>query len=205
MKRFSALVLICGMLFIPAALAQTYFHPFEDVKGHWAETYIETLYNRGIVTGKSATIFAPNLQVTRAELTKMVLGMMRLGVNSRVRSTPFNDVDEEAWYAPYIALAYEEGFITGYADGSFRPNDMVTRAEALSVVLSAAGLLNDDYEPSYPLPFSDVPRLAWFGDLAFYAHDQGLVDPCGEELFCPHTPINRAETAKLVALSLGLL
>ncbi|MBP7057530.1 S-layer homology domain-containing protein, partial [Candidatus Gracilibacteria bacterium] len=113
---------------------------FCDVlSGDWAKPYVDTLAVSNIVTGTAAGCpqgrkFFPNNPVSRAEALKMLLGSYGIPNNAGTVSR-FFDVDSNIWYSSYIATAVNMGLVTGYSDGSFHPNYMLTRAE-MSKILS---------------------------------------------------------------------
>lgn len=89
--------------------------PFTDIAGHFAENYIKTLYQKGVINGKTATKFEPNANMTRAELVKIVVGAFDIPV-TKVTESSFQDVDPTAWYASYIEAAYKAGIVEGYTN-----------------------------------------------------------------------------------------
>ena len=87
--------------------------------------------------------FRPTDSITRAEFAKIVCTVFGLEVNTNTQVEPFNDVADNAWYAKYIAALYNAKgvnkgtIINGYEDGTFRPNDKITRQEAAKIIASA--------------------------------------------------------------------
>jgi len=167
---------------------------FNDVEGHWAEIYIEQLYEAEVVSGKSEGIFDPNGNITRAELTKIAILAFGYSVNTNVDEHPFSDVPRNSWYAPYIEEAKNQGIVEGYPTGGFGPNDFITRAAALKIILGAAKI---DASGSVP-DFSDVPLDAWFAEYVGYAQANNIVGGYGDGTFRPGNNITRAEVAKIV-------
>jgi len=94
---------------------------------------ILSLKNKGIVSGYDDGTFKPFNTINRAEFTKIVMGATGLGISG---SNCFSDVADE-WFAPYVCSAKENGIISGYSDGTFKPNNTVNVAEALKIVLNA--------------------------------------------------------------------
>ena len=149
---------------------------FNDTGGHWAESYINTLYEEEIVSGKSEGIFEPNSNITRAELTKIAILAFGYSVNTTVQEHPFSDVPRNSWYAPYIEEAKVAGIVEGYPTGGFGPHDFITRAAALKIILGAAGL---DTSGSVAV-FSDVPLDSWFAEYVGYAQTNDVVSGYGD-------------------------
>ena len=173
-------------------------HPFTDIVGHWGEDYIRQIYEREIVSGKTATLFDPNVNITRAELTKIaVIAFEVAGIE--LPQYPFDDVAEEAWYYPNISIARNAEVIEGYPDNTFRPNNPITRAAALKILLEAAGLEVGAGEASFP----DISADAWFAPYVAYAQTNNIVGGYSDGTFGPGNFITRAEVAKIVVKILG--
>ncbi|MBD3917167.1 S-layer homology domain-containing protein [Paenibacillus sp. PR3] len=109
---------------------------FTDIRNHWAKHEIELLTSKLIVNGTSASVFAPNATLTRAEF--VVIVARALGLSDQAgNSSKLNDVTLGSWYSDAVGGAVHAGIITGYQDGSFRPQQHVTREE-MAVMLSRA-------------------------------------------------------------------
>jgi hypothetical protein len=118
-------------------------HPFEDVAGNWAEEHIKYLYCEGIINGRTGSEFMPEDEITRTEFLKILLLTFGYDIPEENISTIemiFSDIEEESWYTPYVYTAYEGEIIDGYShDGTFKPYREITQAEALKMLLMAAG------------------------------------------------------------------
>ena len=111
---------------------------YSDVaRGDWFNTYVATLENAGVIVDtRTNGKFRPNDAITRAELASMIAQFAGLDSASAAN---FNDVGTIYWAAKEIAIAAKMGWINGYPDGSFRPNQNVTRAELMAMVNRALG------------------------------------------------------------------
>ena len=167
---------------------------FSDTNGHWAESYIGTLYDSEVVSGKTATTFEPNSNITRAELTKIALLAFGHSVNTSVKEHPFSDVPMNSWFAPYVEEAKTQGIIEGYPSGGFGPNDFITRAAALKIIIESAGFAVIGGVPI----FSDVPTDSWFTPYVTFANNNEVVGGYPDGTFGPGRNITRAEVAKIV-------
>ena len=104
---------------------------FRDVAtGSWYNTYVATLNNAGVITDSSNGYFRPNEAITRAELAAMLANF----TETAGAANYFNDVSARYWAANAIAICAKLGWITGYPDGSFRPDRNVTRAELMAMI-----------------------------------------------------------------------
>ncbi len=103
---------------------------FTDVKaGMWCNRAIATLTNMGIIKGYTDGSFRPNADITRAELATIIARFAKLDVNTKT----FSDINGH-WAQKSIELAAGNGWINGYEDGTFRPNNNITRAETFAMI-----------------------------------------------------------------------
>lgn len=103
---------------------------FTDVKaGMWCNRAVATLTNMGIIKGYTDGSFQPNKSITRAELATIIARFAKLDVNTKT----FSDINGH-WAQKNIELAAGNGWINGYEDGTFRPNNNITRAETFAMI-----------------------------------------------------------------------
>ena len=185
---------------------------FSDTPNHWAETYADKLKEKCDVFGYQNEVgdylktFGPDNPITRAELVRMLIACKH--VEGLSFEQHFPDVNESDWFGIYITYAYEQGWIIGYQDGEFKPNQPITRAEAIKIILlshySAEDIIGED------ATFSDVDISAWYAEFVAFAEELGFVsgytDENGEKTgqFRPELNITRGESAKIISLVLGL-
>ncbi|WP_460326218.1 carbohydrate binding domain-containing protein [Paenibacillus sp. YSY-4.3] len=105
-----------------------------DIKGHWAESMLGKWTSLGVLSGYPDGKLNPNQPMSRAEFSML---LQRVFGISGTNQLPFKDVPADAWYASSLAAAAHAGFIKGYEDGTFKPSNSITRAEA-AVMLSRA-------------------------------------------------------------------
>lgn len=109
---------------------------FSDVPaGKWYVVAVSTLANAGAIKGYSNGTFQPGKPITRAEFVTILTGIY--GVNTS-KGMPFADVGS-AWCHDAVATAYANGWVGGYADGTFHPNQTITRAEAVTILNRVLG------------------------------------------------------------------
>ena len=109
---------------------KTYSNTFSDVpKSCWAANYIGYMQQFGIITGYSDGSFRPDAPVTRAEFAAIASRFEKLTEGSK----SFADVPDTYWAARYINFAATRGWVTGYSDGTFKPENTITRAEVAAV------------------------------------------------------------------------
>jgi hypothetical protein len=180
------------------ALTNPRVHPFTDIRGHWAENSIAGLYFAGVVGGVSPTAFEPERSITRAEVLKIV--MEAFALTSGAATVSFPDVEANRWYYAYVCKGSELGVIRGYEDGTFRPNQSITRQELCVVVsraMESAGKRLTAVDAR--ADFIDNSEISAYAADAVYALQQaGVISGYEDGSFRPARPITRAETAKIV-------
>jgi len=129
---------------------------YPDVaSGTWYCKAVTALSGVGVITGYPDGTFGPDNTITRAEFVAMA--MRFAGVNRKTGSTGLSDVASAHWAAGYIAAAVDGGYLSGYPDGTFRPDGLVTRAEAVTILNNLRGCAGLDQGKT----FSDVPETHW--------------------------------------------
>jgi hypothetical protein len=167
---------------------------------HWASEFIGKLYELGIVDGKTPTEFAPDDNLSRAEMVK--IAMQSFGYELDTTLMPiFTDVKATDWFYSYVMTAKSLGIVSGYADSTFKPNDPITRSEALKIILVASKL---DTTKAPAATFTDVPRNQWFTQYVDFAFDKKIVNGKAQTLFAPNDLITRAEMAKIAVNTIEL-
>ncbi len=180
---------------------------FTDMIGHEAHYSAILLSDLGIMEGRTEngkTVFAPEERVTRAEFLCLVMKAAGLEPVKDEAVTVFHDDSEiPAEYKAYVAMAYEKGYITGYAEEGlpvFDPNDKITKGEACVMM---GGILDPEAPAVRPV-FADRDFIpAWVVDDAEALVALGVVKTDGGYL-SPFEGVSRAEAAELIAAVVGL-
>lgn len=112
---------------------------FADVPtDHPLFAMIETAFQLGIIKGvsndDSTLSFHPDALVTRSQFVKIILSANHIDIPAVISQSDFPDVDLENWAAPFIHIAHQLGFINGYSNGNFGPDDSLTRAQVAKVI-----------------------------------------------------------------------
>lgn len=113
------------------------WHPmqFEDVTNHWSKDAVNDMGSRMIVEGVGNGDFSPDRAVTRAEFTAVVV--RGLGLRPENGASPFMDMHNEDWYNGAVRTAYAYRLINGFEDGTFHPNETITREQAMVILAKA--------------------------------------------------------------------
>ncbi|NCP77071.1 peptidoglycan DD-metalloendopeptidase family protein [bacterium] len=156
-------------------------------------TAINFLKDKNIVAGNNGK-FLPDATITRGELLKMVFGAAGTVLVSDGQNY-FSDIDTASWQAPYANTAKANKIIGGYSDGTFRPNNPITRAEAFKIIINTFYTESLDMV-SFPV-FDDVAVDTWYAPYALFAKTESLID-FSLNSFKPDTFITRAEVANAI-------
>ncbi|GIP23125.1 cadherin-like beta sandwich domain-containing protein [Paenibacillus sp. J22TS3] len=180
------------------------WHPaaFTDVEGHWAQSAVNDMGSRMIVTGEDSSHYRPDATITRAEFTAIVVRALGLPDNGSI--SPFGDVKSGDWFVGAVAQAKGYGMINGYEDGTFRPLQTISRQEAMVMIERAMKIMGMTTKVDGPegdtllQPFSDRAAVDGWAKAAVAAViKNGIVDGASAALL-PKKEITRAETAAIV-------
>ena len=175
------------------------FLPFVDVTNHWAYTDIKRVYNHGWMVGESATIFAPDQDLTRAMLAVILYAMA--GEPEVTAANPFSDVPAGEWYTDAVIWAAANGIVVGCGDGTFRPDMAVTRAQAAVMLCGYAAFAGRDVTARADLSaFGDAADIpAWAQAEMQWANAEKLILGRDGKLLAPNAAATRAEMASILS------
>lgn len=165
---------------------------FSDINGHWAEESIKRLSVQGLVNGFEDGTFHPDDTVTRAQFVKMIISALGNDMEEVVEQT-FSDVSTEAWYAPYVEMAYKYGIIAG--DGVyFYPDNNITRQEMAVMTARAFGI-----ESGSDITFNDGDSIAdWAVESVKAISGAGIMGGYEDNTFRPEDNTTRAQAAAVI-------
>jgi len=172
---------------------------FSDIAGHWAEDVIEHAVSEGIVSGYPDGTFRPNDTVTRAEFAVMLTSALKLtGEGSALTFTDAAKIP--SWARKAVQQAVQAGMISGYEDGTFRPEAQITRSE-MAVMIAAA--LKLDIKASDTTGFADDESIpSWSKGAIAKLRELDLMVGYGGNRFNPAAHATRAEA---VTILMGML
>ena len=172
---------------------------FQDLDSvEWARTAINGLAMRGMINGRDQYTFDPNANITRAEYCQILMGAIN-ALNAKGEST-FADVPSTAWYYNAVSVASQLGIVSGYGDGNFGPNDLITRQDMALMTYKTAQIMNKSLEPvNAEITFEDSHEIA---DYAFEAvmtlQKAGIINGMTDTTFEPLSNATRAQSAKVI-------
>lgn len=169
-------------------------NPFTDVKegDYFYEPVLWALKEK-VTSGYSATIFAPHMTCTRAEVVTF-LWRANGCPEPKKQENPFVDVSSETYYYKAVLWAVENGITAGYTPECFAPNDTVTRAQVACFLWRAAG------EPSYTTtnPFVDVKAGAYYADAVLWAYENKITAGYHADQFAPDMGCTRCQVVSFL-------
>lgn len=176
---------------------------FSDMAGHWAEAAVNDMGSRKVVNGTGQGRFSPDQAITRAEFAAIVV--RGLGLKLAEGSSSFSDVAGDAWYSDAVHTAYSSGLISGYQDGTFRPDSLITREEAMTIIARAMKLteLKSELAPASAdevlRTFTDASEVSnWAVSGVADCIQSGIVSGRSVSLLAPGAQMTRAELATIV-------
>ena len=169
--------------------------PFTDVaEGDWYHDAVAYCWENGIMDGTSGTAFAPNLLLNRAMMAQV---LYNLAGGTPAAAAGFPDVAASAWYADAVNWAAANGYVTGYDNGSYGPEDNLTREQMAAILYRYAGSPApagslDGFADAASASDYAVDALRWaVGEGLLTGKDGGRLDPTGTA--------SRAELAQILA------
>ncbi len=172
---------------------------FTDISSSFAQNHIQSLAEKLLINGTSATKFSPKTSVTRAEFAAMLTRGLGL---STTTAAPFTDLKAGAWYSDAVNAAYAAGLINGYNDSTFRPDGIISRQE-LSVMLAKASALLDIKATGGKIStYGDAASFGAFAkDSIAFVTAAGLMEGSsanGSTVFQPAAPTTREAAATVI-------
>lgn len=177
---------------------------FTDISNHWAYSAISYMLNNGLMSGMTAYRFEPNTNITRAMFVSLLYRLAgRPNVSlSASSSNSFSDVrDQNSYYYYAVAWASSNGIVSGYTDGTFKPDNLVTREQCASFLYRFARYknLNLNYSNSSLNQFADVGQVSSYALIPMkWAVSRGIMSGTTTTTLSPQTTCTRAMSAQLL-------
>ncbi|MFH1710037.1 MAG: PorV/PorQ family protein [bacterium] len=170
---------------------------FADIsENHWASLPIGELATVGLIEGYPNGTFQADRALSRAELATLLVkskGIEPPAVTTRT----FKDMPPSHWAARYVKSALAMGLVNGYPDGTFKPNNKITRTEGVVVLTRFNELQQQASLPSGPYP--DLTARFWASPFIASARSAGLLDYIGDNDFEPKRELTRAEAVEILS------
>jgi glucose/arabinose dehydrogenase len=203
--RLALIVTVLAMVgSVTAGAATTPGGTFIDDDGNVHEAAIEAIRTAGVTTGCDPVgdLYCPGDSVSRAQMAAFVVRALGEPNPTPASSGTFSDVPPSAWYAPFVERLVELGITTGYTDGTFRPDALVSRAEMAAFVVRAL----DESPSTTPTRFSDVQAGIWYEGLVERLAELQITSGCAMSplRYCPLDAVGRDQMASFVARAFDL-
>jgi len=174
---------------------------FSDVKSS-SKYFVEINYlaEQGFFEGYPDGTFKANQDVNRAEALKILLltsgAVNKDNINEYKEGSEFLDIEDNAWYAPYINYAKQAEIVKGFDDGNFKPGENITLVTALKIYLES--YKNISYPEEFKNHFADVDENEWYAKYLRYADQFDLMEIYPSNSIYPNQTLNRGDLAGLV-------
>lgn len=170
--------------------------PFKDVKpSHWFYNDVKDAFNNGLMNGTSEDTFSPNAPITRGMIVTM---LYRLENEPAVSGKmPFNDVKAGSYYEKAIMWAAANGIVDGYGDGTFAPNDEITREQLATILWRYAQYKGYDVSNGADVAgYTDANEIHNYAKAAFkWTCGEGIINGTSETTLSPSGTATRAQAA----------
>ncbi|MEK4880407.1 MULTISPECIES: S-layer homology domain-containing protein [Paenibacillus] len=181
------------------------WHPleFSDVANHWAKEAVNDMGSRLVIEGTGNGQFTPDQAITRAEFAAIVV--RGLGLEMEQAATPFSDVKTTDWYNSAINTAFAYQLINGFEDGMFRPDEHITREQAMLIIAKAMKItalqtkLSVQSADVLLAPFTDGSDVSnWATSGVADTLQAGIIMGRSSKGLAPKDDMTRAEVAEIV-------
>ena len=169
---------------------------FTDIAPNaWYKDAIQYAYDNGLMTGVSATEFAPEQTTTRAMIVSI---LARLEGVTTAQAAGFADVDDNDWYATAVNWAANVGVVNGYEDNTFKPNTAITREQLAAILMNYAAYKGEDVSNRADLTsYTDQPST-WAQEAMQWAVAEGLINGVTNDQLQPQGNATRAQVAAIL-------
>ena len=169
-----------------------------DIAGHWAESVITQWQSKGLIQGYEDGTFKPGNTITRAEFVTLMNNAKGFWSEGSIN---FSDVKNGSWFYSAVARAVAAGYVKGYSDGSFKPNNTITRAEAAVMIANTAKLSANE---AGAYRFTDIGSIpAWARGSVGAVVAAGYMTGYPDGSFDANASISRAEAVSSLNRMLG--
>ncbi|WP_304508981.1 S-layer homology domain-containing protein, partial [Anaerotignum sp.] len=192
-KKALSMALAAAMAIAPVNA----FAASSDIHGHWAEKTITAWQDKGLISGYQDGTFKPNKPTTRAEFARIM--NQALGLSNK-GNVSFSDVSASDWFYNDVAVALGEKYTAGYPDGTFKPNETITRAQAavfIAKAIDASGGSVAAFTDS-----NDIPN--WAKDSVGAIVAKGYMSGYPDGSFKPNAVLTRAEAVSTLNRIMGI-
>ncbi|NCB42695.1 MAG: hypothetical protein EOM59_08750 [Clostridia bacterium] len=174
---------------------------FLDVENHWAKASVNEMGSRMVVSGVGDDLFEPDRNITRSEFA--AIAVRALGLSQGVGEEVFIDIRETDWHRGYVQTAVSYGLISGHGNGTFKPDDLILREEAMIVVSRAMKLtglagIGEESPEAFLNIYPDAEVVSSYAKVHAADCIKAGIIKGSDGLIDPFVPVTRAEVAALM-------
>lgn len=192
MKKFAAafIAILISIVICSNSLAADI--ALKDIQGHWANSDIMKAVSSGYIKGYSDSTFRPDNKVSRAEFVTMLNMAFSVPVNTA--GVSLKDVKNTDWYAKNIYSAIKAGYVDGYPDNTFKPDQFITREEAACLVVNLTKITGTGQKS-----FKDSSKISkWAQQAVNVLTSAGIMSGYPDGSFKPGENLTRAEAVSII-------
>lgn len=176
------------------------FGRFTDVKGHWAEKYMRSMFERGLFMGVDEVTFAPENPMTRGMFVTVMGRLEKADTNST--TDKFRDVSKTMYYAPYIAWAIKHDIVNGIEDNLFMPESFITREQLATILYRYAEYKKYDLSTGETVnlqSYKDYTEISEYAVSAMkWCVETGIIQGSSDKELHPGDIATRAEVSAML-------
>ncbi|MDE6182613.1 MAG: sortase, partial [Eubacteriales bacterium] len=184
-----------AMVFASMMNSAVFASSFTDINNVNGREYIEKFAEKGFIKGYEDNTFRPNNTITRAEISQV---LANFNINLKFEDVKFND--NNGWFANAVQKATQNGFLSGYKDGTFKPNNKITRFEMIKI--TSMLVRNANYD-KVQLPYADTNNIPnWVLNDVNNLYASKVIDYYDNNLINGNIYITRAEAVTMLSKAL---
>ena len=186
---------LLAMMFATMMNATTFASNFTDINNIQDKEYIQKFVDKGYIKGYEDNTFRPNNTITRAEIAQILSSF-----NINLKFEDVNFKDSNGWFSNAIKKATENGFLSGYKDGTFKPNNKITRLEMIKI--TSMLVRNNDYN-KVNLPYANAEKIpTWVLNDVNNLYASNIIEMYPNNLINGNEYITRAEAVTMLSKAL---
>ena len=195
MKNNTKNIAIATMIFASVMNCNVFASNFSDINNVQGREYIQKFVDKGYIKGYEDNTFRPNNTITRAEISQILFSF---NINLKFEDISFTD--NKGWFTNAVEKVTQNGFLTGYKDGTFKPNNKITRFEMIKI--TSMLVRNSNYD-KVQLPYSDTDKIpSWVFNDVNNLYASKVIDFYDNNLINGNIYITRAEAVTMLSKAL---
>ena len=195
MKTNTKNMMLATMIFTSLMNCNVFASNFTDINNIQGREYIQKFVDKGYIKGYEDNTFRPNNTITRAEISQV---LSSFNINLKFEDIEFND--NKGWFTNAVQKATSNGFLSGYSDGTFKPNNKITRFELIKI--ASMLVRNNDYD-KVQLPYTDTNKIpSWVLNDVNNLYASKVIETYPNNLINGNEYITRGEAVTILSKAL---